>query len=33
MKKDIKFPKVKDVYVAVVQEAHPEYKTLDWNEV
>ncbi len=31
MKKDIKFPKIKDVYVAVVQEAHPEYKTLDWN--
>ena len=31
MKKDIKIPEVKDVYVAVVQEEHPEYKTLDWN--
>lgn len=31
MKKDIKIPEVKDVYVAVVQEAHLEYKTLDWN--
>lgn len=31
MKKDIKIPEVKDVYVAVVQEQHPEYKTQDWN--
>lgn len=31
MKKDIKIPEVKDVYVAVVQEEHPEYKTEDWN--
>ena len=31
MKKDIQIPEVKDVYIAVVQEAHLEYKTLDWN--
>lgn len=31
MKKDIKIPEVKDVHVAVVQEQHIEYKTLDWN--
>lgn len=31
MKKDIQFPEVTDVYVAVVQEQHPEYKTDDWN--
>jgi hypothetical protein len=31
MKKVIKIPEVKDVYVAVVQEQHPEYKTQDWN--
>lgn len=31
MKKDIKIPEVKDVFVAVVQEQHPEYKTDDWN--
>lgn len=31
MKKDIKIPEVKDVYIAVVQEEHPEYKTQDWN--
>ncbi len=31
MKKDIKIPEVKDVYVAVVQEEHPEFKTQDWN--
>ena len=31
MKKDIQIPKVQDVYVAVVQERHPEYKTNDWN--
>jgi len=31
MKKDILIPEVKDVYVAVVQEEHVEYKTLDWN--
>ena len=31
MKKDIEIPEVKDVYVAVVQEEHIEYKTQDWN--
>ncbi|MEP5255849.1 hypothetical protein [Winogradskyella rapida] len=31
MKKDIEIPEVKDVHVAVVQEKHLEYKTLDWN--
>ncbi|MUU79410.1 hypothetical protein [Winogradskyella endarachnes] len=31
MKKDINIPQVKDVHVAVVQEQHIEYKTLDWN--
>lgn len=31
MKKDIQIPEVKDVHIAVVQEAHLEYKTLDWN--
>ncbi|MBF8151242.1 hypothetical protein ITJ86_15135 [Winogradskyella sp. F6397] len=31
MKKDINIPEVKDVHVAVVQEQHIEYKTLDWN--
>lgn len=31
MKKDIQVPEVTDVYVAVVQEVHPEYKTEDWN--
>ncbi|APY09636.1 hypothetical protein BWZ20_08140 [Winogradskyella sp. J14-2] len=31
MKKDINIPEVKDVHVAVVQEEHLEYKTLDWN--
>ncbi len=31
MKKDIQIPEVKDVYVAVVQEKHMEYETLDWN--
>ncbi|MBO6607707.1 hypothetical protein [Psychroserpens sp.] len=31
MKKDIQIPEVTDVYVAVVQEVHPEYKTEDWN--
>ena len=31
MKKDIEIPEVKDVYVAVVQEEHFEYKTQDWN--
>ena len=31
MKKDIHIPEVKDVYIAVVQEEHLEYKTLDWN--
>ncbi|WP_178986616.1 hypothetical protein [Winogradskyella helgolandensis] len=31
MKKDIRIPEVKDVHVAVVQEQHIEYKTLDWN--
>ncbi|WP_179318546.1 hypothetical protein [Winogradskyella helgolandensis] len=31
MKKDIRIPEVNDVHVAVVQEQHIEYKTLDWN--
>ncbi|MBU2922642.1 hypothetical protein KO504_14940 [Winogradskyella psychrotolerans] len=31
MKKDIDIPEVKNVHVAVVQEKHLEYKTLDWN--
>lgn len=31
MKKDIQIPEVVDVFVAVVQEQHPEYKTDDWN--
>ncbi len=31
MKKDIQIPEVKDVNIAVVQEQHLEYKTLDWN--
>ena len=31
MKKDIILPEVKDVYIAVVQEEHLEYKSLDWN--
>lgn len=31
MRKDIHFPKVEEVYVAVVQETHPEYQTQDWN--
>ncbi|NRA91153.1 MAG: hypothetical protein HRU26_00460 [Psychroserpens sp.] len=31
MKKDIQVPEVKDVFIAVVQEEHPEYKTMDWN--
>ncbi|NRB82677.1 MAG: hypothetical protein HRU49_02700 [Winogradskyella sp.] len=31
MKKDIEIPKVKGVHIAVVQEEHLEYKTLDWN--
>ncbi|WP_458628442.1 hypothetical protein [Winogradskyella sp. PC D3.3] len=31
MKKDIQIPEVKEVYVAVVQEEHLEYKTQDWN--
>ena len=31
MKKDIIIPKVKDVFVAIVKEQHPEYKTMDWN--
>jgi len=31
LRKDIKIPEVKDVYVAAVYEQHPEYKTMDWN--
>ncbi|MBO3115422.1 hypothetical protein J4050_01605 [Winogradskyella sp. DF17] len=31
MKKDITIPKVKEVYIAVVQEKHLEYQTQDWN--
>lgn len=31
MRKDIEIPEVKNVFVAVVQEEHLEYKTKDWN--
>jgi len=31
MKKDIKIPEVKNVYIAVVQEHNDIYKTNDWN--
>nr|WP_321234710.1 hypothetical protein [uncultured Psychroserpens sp.] len=31
MRKDIEIPEVEDVFVAVVQEQHHEYKTNDWN--
>jgi len=31
MKKDIKIPEVKDVYVAVINEYNDIYKTQDWN--
>jgi len=31
VKKDIQIPIVEEVFVAVVQEQHPEYKTDDWN--
>jgi len=31
MLKDIKFPKDKEVFVAVVQEEHLEHRSLDWN--
>ena len=31
MQKDIKIQIVSNVFVAVVQEQHPEYKTNDWN--
>jgi len=31
MKKDIDIPKVKDVYIAVVNEYNDIYKTQDWN--
>jgi hypothetical protein len=31
MKKDIDIPKVKDVYIAVVNEYNNTYKTQDWN--
>jgi len=31
MRKDIRIPEVKDVHVAVVQEKHLDYQTLDWN--
>ena len=31
MKKDIKIPEVKDVYIAVVNEYNNIYKTNDWN--
>jgi len=30
MRKDIHIPDVEDVYLAVVQEQHLEYKTMDW---
>ncbi|WP_445733549.1 hypothetical protein [Mariniflexile sp.] len=31
MKKDIQIPKVEGVYIAIVNEFHDVYKTLDWN--
>ena len=31
MRKDIHIPRVEDVYLAVVQEEHLEYHSLDWN--
>ena len=31
MRKDIEIPQVEDVFLAVVQEQHLEYKTMDWN--
>ena len=31
MKKDIKIPEVKGVYIAVVQEYNDTYETTDWN--
>ena len=31
MKKDIEIPKVQGVYIAVVNEYNPVYKTQDWN--
>ncbi|WP_445737424.1 hypothetical protein [Mariniflexile sp.] len=31
MKKDIQIPKVEGVYIAIVNEFHAVYKTLDWN--
>ena len=31
MKKDIHIPKVEDVHVAIVQERHLDYQTMDWN--
>lgn len=31
VKKDIRIPEVKKVFVAVVREKHPEYHTMDWN--
>tara|TARA_R110002012_G_scaffold64210_1_gene168784 strand:- start:454 stop:849 length:396 start_codon:yes stop_codon:yes gene_type:complete len=31
MKKDITIPKVKDIYVAIVNEYNDIYKTQDWN--
>ena len=31
MKKDIKIPEVRDVYIAVIQEYNDIYKTTDWN--
>ena len=31
MRKEIEIPKVENVFIAVVQEQHPEYETNDWN--
>ncbi|MFV0566774.1 MAG: hypothetical protein ACK5NB_13190 [Flavobacteriaceae bacterium] len=31
MKKDIEIPKVEGVYIAVINEYNPTYKTSDWN--
>lgn len=31
MKKDIKIPEVKDVFMAVVQEENQDFRSMDWN--
>ena len=31
MKKDIEIPEVRDVFMAVVREENPDFKSMDWN--